>query len=42
MGGFSVSGSDADPGPNAPVLRINGVAIMGGVEAKMKKIKRPK
>ncbi len=42
MGGFSVSGADADPGPDAPVLRINGVAIMGGVEAKMKKIKRPK
>ncbi len=40
MGGFSVSGADADPGPNAPVLRISGAAIMGGVDAKLKKIKR--
>ncbi len=42
MGGFSVSGADADPGPNAPVLRINGVAIMGGVDAKLKKFKKRK
>lgn len=40
MGGFSVEGADADPGPDAPVLRINGVAIMGGVDAKLKKLKR--
>lgn len=40
MGGFSISGADADPGPDAPVLRINGVAIMGGVDAKLKKLKR--
>ncbi len=40
LGGFSVEGADADPGPDAPVLRINGVAIMGGVDAKLKKLKR--
>jgi hypothetical protein len=33
MGGFAHSGSaDAPADPNAPVLRIGGVAIMGGVE----------
>ena len=40
LGGFSVEGADADPGPDAPVLRINGVAVMGGVDAKLKKLKR--
>ncbi len=40
MGGFSVTGADADPGPDAPVLRISGAAIMGGVGAKLRKIKR--
>ncbi len=40
MGGFSVNGADADPGPHAPLLRINGVAIMGGVDAKLKKFKK--
>ena len=42
LGGFGVAGADADPGPDAPVLRISGVAVMGGVDAKLKKIKRPK
>lgn len=40
MGGFSISGADADPGPDAPVLRISGVALMAGVGAKMKKLRR--
>jgi hypothetical protein len=40
MGAFSVTGADADPGPDAPVLRLSGVATMGGVDAKLKKIKR--
>jgi hypothetical protein len=40
MGGFEVSGADADPGPDAPVLRISGVATMGGVDAKLKKLRR--
>lgn len=40
MGGFSVSGADADPGPDAPVLRITGVATMAGVDAKLKKLRR--
>jgi hypothetical protein len=40
LGGFGITGADADPGPNAPVLRISGVALMGGVDAKLKKIKR--
>ncbi len=42
MGGFSIGSADADPGPNAPVLRINGVAIMGGVDAKLKKFRKRK
>lgn len=37
MGGFSVSTDDADPGPDAPVLRISGFALMGGVDAKLKR-----
>jgi len=40
MGGFSISGADADPGPDAPVLRISGIAMMGGVNAKLKKLRR--
>ena len=40
LGGFGIAGADADPGPNAPVLRISGVALLGGVDAKLKKIKR--
>jgi hypothetical protein len=40
LGGFGISGADADPGPNAPVLRISGVALLGGVDAKLKKLKR--
>jgi hypothetical protein len=40
LGGFGIAGSDADPGPHAPVLRISGVAVMGGVDAKLKKLKR--
>lgn len=35
MGGFDHGGTSAEPvsaDPNAPVLRINGVAILGGVE----------
>lgn len=40
MGGFAVSGSDADPGPDAPVLRISGVATMASVDAKLKKLRR--
>ena len=42
MGGFSVTGADADPGPDAPLLRINGVAIMGGVDAKLKRLRKLK
>lgn len=40
MGGFSVSSADADPGPDAPVLRISGIAIMGGVDAKLKRLRK--
>jgi hypothetical protein len=34
MGGFSVSGAEATEDPDAPVLRISGLAVMGGVEVK--------
>jgi len=40
LGGFEVTGADADPGPDAPVLRISGVALMAGVGAKLKKLRR--
>jgi hypothetical protein len=40
MGGFSVASADADPGPDAPVLRITGLAIMGGVDAKLKRLRK--
>lgn len=40
MGGFEIAGADADPGPDAPVLRISGVATMAGVGAKLKKLRR--
>lgn len=40
MGGFEITGADADPGPDAPVLRIGGVATMAGVGAKLKKLRR--
>ncbi len=40
LGGFEITGSDADPGPDAPVLRISGVATMAGVGAKLKKLRR--
>jgi len=37
MGGFSQLGSADDaPGPDAPILRIGGVAIMGGVEMEVR------
>ena len=32
MGGFDHRGDTDDPDPNAPTLRISGVAIMGGVD----------
>lgn len=34
MGGFSTSGSSHTEDPNAPVLRVSGTALMGGVEIK--------
>ena len=40
LGGFSVKGGDPEAGPDAPLLRIGGLAIMGGVDAKRKKRKR--
>lgn len=40
LGGFEITGADADPGPDAPVLRISGVALMAGVGAKLKKLRR--
>ncbi len=40
MGGFSVDSPDADAGPDAPVLRLNGLAIMGGVDAKRKRLRK--
>ncbi len=40
MGAFDITSAEADPGPDAPVLRLSGVATMGGVEAKLKKLKR--
>ena len=36
MGGFDSSDNDADAQPDAPLVRINGVAVMGGVETKVK------
>lgn len=36
MGGFEQgSDIDTDPGPEAPTIRINGVALMGAVEVKV-------
>lgn len=40
MGGFSIKNPEADPGPDAPVLRISGLAALGGVEGTMKKLRR--
>ena len=37
MGGFSVDNDESEVDPNAPVLRISGLAIMGGVDAKHKR-----
>ena len=37
MGGFSVVTDEADPDPDAPVLRISGFSVMGGVDAKLKR-----
>jgi hypothetical protein len=38
MGGFEASAGDATAlDPNAPVLRVSGLAIMGGVEVKVRK-----
>ncbi len=36
MGGFSVRGAEATENPDAPVLRISGLAIMAGVDVKHK------
>ncbi|WP_396199773.1 DUF1707 domain-containing protein [Gemmatimonas sp.] len=36
MGGFSVRGAQASEDPNAPVLRISGLAVMAGVDVKHK------
>lgn len=36
MGGFSVRGAQATEDPNAPVLRISGLAVMAGVDVKHK------
>lgn len=36
MGGFDASDTDGHADPGAPVVRINGVALMGGVEARVK------
>ncbi|MCU0618067.1 MAG: DUF1707 domain-containing protein [Gemmatimonadaceae bacterium] len=40
MGGFSVKNPEADPGPGAPLLRISGLAALGGVEGSMKKLRK--
>lgn len=40
MGAFEIASADADPGPDAPVIRLSGVATMGAVDAKLKKLKR--
>jgi hypothetical protein len=34
MGGFSINGGDVSDDPNLPVLRISGIAIMGGVDVR--------
>ncbi len=36
MGGFSVRGAEATENPDAPVLRISGLAVMAGVDVKHK------
>jgi hypothetical protein len=36
MGGFSASGGSTSEDPNAPVLRVSGLAIMGGVDVRRK------
>ncbi|MDH3207374.1 MAG: DUF1707 domain-containing protein [Gemmatimonadota bacterium] len=36
LGGFEHAGDGAHPQPGAPVLRITGVALMGGVEIKVR------
>ncbi len=36
MGGFSVRGAQATEQPNAPILRISGLAVMAGVDVKHK------
>jgi hypothetical protein len=36
MGGFAQSGRDLPADPNAPVLRIGGVAVMGGVDLQVR------
>ena len=36
MGGFSASGGSTREDPNAPVLRVSGLAIMGGVDVRRK------
>ena len=39
LGGFEHTGDDFDrPGPNAPVLRISGIAVMGGVDIKVRHV----
>jgi len=39
MGGFEHAGDDFDrPGPTAPVLRISGIALMGGVDIKVRHV----
>jgi hypothetical protein len=38
MGGFEASAGDSGAlDPNAPVLRVSGLAVMGGVEVKVRK-----
>ncbi|MCA0377752.1 MAG: DUF1707 domain-containing protein [Gemmatimonadetes bacterium] len=36
MGGLSVSGGDISEDPNAPVLRISGLVVMGGADVRKK------
>jgi hypothetical protein len=39
LGGFEHAGDDFDrPGPSAPVLRVSGIALMGGVEIKVRHV----
>ncbi|WP_017539796.1 DUF1707 SHOCT-like domain-containing protein [Nocardiopsis halophila] len=42
FGGTSLNGTDAVTDPNAPVIRLTGTCMFGGIEVKAKKPKRKK